>query len=201
MTNHKILAGLAMTALLAGSIHSLQAQTYSKQAELELAATGDAFQIGSQTFRVAPAAVAAPVSDTTDPSKDVVVAGYEVKLPAPPASTASSRSKRDLGAPQTAAAAGPVAAGGVLGVAVGDEGGRAVLVTQRLNVYVSDIGVAAKLAGSTGGTVTYSSALGGNAVIEYASVDAALAAMKRIQGAAGVKEVSPEIIQSQIMTR
>ncbi|MEH6417498.1 hypothetical protein [Pseudomonas sp. CGJS7] len=199
MTNHKTLVYLALTAFIAASLPA-QAQTYTKQAELELAATGDAFRVGSQTFRVAPAAVATPVSETTDPSKDVVVAGYEVKLQPPPASTSSGRAKRDSQT-QPSSAAGTVAAGGTLGAAVGDEGGRTVLVTQRLNVYVSDIGAVAALARDTGGTVTYSSALGGNAVIEYASVDAALAAMKRIQGAKAVKEVSPEIIQNQIMSR
>ena len=201
MTNHKTLMCLALTALIAAAAHPAQAQTYTKQAELELAATGDAFQVGSRRFRVAPSAVPAPVSDRPDPAKDVIVAGYEVKLRAPDAAAPKSRSKRDLSAPATTAAAGPVADGGALGVAVAEEGGRAVLVTQRLNVYVGDIGVVAGLASATGGKVTYSSALGGNAVIEYASVDAALAAMKRIQGANGVKEVSPEIIQSRIMTR
>jgi len=200
MTNHKNLACLALTALIAAAAHPAQAQTYTKQAELELAATGDVFQVGSQRFRVAPAAVPAPVSDSTDPAKDVIVAGYEVQLRAPAAPASKTRSKRDA-ATDAPAAAGPVAEGGALGVAVADEGGRAVLLTQRLNVYVGDIGVVAGLARATGGTVTYSSALGGNAVIEYASVDAALAAMKRIQGQRGVKEVSPEIIQNQIMTR
>lgn len=197
MTNQTIFAGLALTLSLACAIHPAQAQSYTKQAELELAATGDEFQVGGQRFRVAPAAVPAPVSAATDPATDVIVAGYEVQLRASAASTLS-RSKRDLGAP---AAATPVAAGGALAVAVADEGGRAVLVKPRLNVYVGDIGVIAALAAGTGGKVAYASALGGNAVIEYASVDAALAAMKRIQGASGVKEVSPQIVQNQIMTR
>ncbi|SDY17594.1 hypothetical protein SAMN04487939_10183 [Lysobacter sp. yr284] len=192
MTNQKTLACLALAMLIAGSA---QAQTYAPQAELELAATGDAFQVGSQRFRVAPAAVPAPVSAATDPAKTVVVAGYEVKLQAPAA--ANARSKRDL----SAQAPAPVAAGGAVAVAVADDGGDPVLVMPRLNVYVDDQTVAAALAGRTGGTVTYSSALGGNAVIEYASVDAALAAMKRIQGQAGVKEVAPEIVQNEIMTR
>jgi len=200
MTNHKTFACLALTALIAAGAHPAQAQTYTKQAELELAATGDAFKVGGRQFRVAPAAVPAPVSERTDPGKDVIVAGYAVQLRAPNATAPKNRSKRDASADATPAA-GPVADGGALGVAVADEGGRAVLVTQRLNVYVADIGVVAGLASATGGTVTYSSALGGNAVIEYASVDAALAALKRIQGRPGVKEASPEIIQSRIMTR
>lgn len=187
MTNHKTLAGLMLATLLVGSAH---AQTYTAQAELELDATGDAFRIGQQNFRVAPSAMPTPVDETTDRNAALVVAGFEIKLP-------PTAAKRSFG---KAAAATTVAGGGPLAAAI-DDSGAAVLVTQRLNVYADDLGSVAGLAARTGGEVAYSSALAGKAIIKYPSAQAALQALKQIQGQAGIKEASPQIIQYEISSR
>lgn len=173
---------LALAATSAGN-----AQSYSKQAELELAANGESFAVGDTRFRLAPSATVRPAGATVDPERDVVVADYLLEPPS--AASANVRSKRSATL-DDAAALGTAG----LAVAVSDEGVPTVVAPQ-LDVYFDRIDVLDGAIQDTGGTLVYSSEIGGKATIGYASVAEAFEAMKRIAGRAGVKEVSPRIIQ------
>ncbi|MEH6418181.1 hypothetical protein, partial [Pseudomonas sp. CGJS7] len=181
---------LSCAGLLAFAIAPMShAQSYSKKAELELAATGESFSVGETRFRLAPSASVRPSAESADPERDVVVAGYLLEPAAITAST-GGRAKRSLDAAPASAATGAEN----LAVAV-SEGGLPTVVAPELNVYFDHIGVLDALVRDTGGHLLYSSAIGGKATIGYASVADAIAAMKRIQGRAGVAEVSPRIIE------
>lgn len=167
------------------------AQNFSQKAELELGATGDTFKIGDTQFRIAPQAVVRASTPQADPTRDLVVADYVVEPN--PAQASASRSKRSIGASASVSGGGEVQN---LAAAVSD-GGLPVVIAPELNVYFDQIGVLDALVRDTGGTLVYSSQVGGKGTIAYASVSDAMAAMRRIQGRAGVKEVSPRLIQSR----
>ncbi|MGO1070447.1 hypothetical protein [Lysobacter sp. CA199] len=179
---------LSCVGLLAFAIAPMShAQSHSKKAELELAATGESFSVGDTHFRIVPSASVRASSATVDPERDVVVAGYLLE----PAAATPARAKRSLDAGNAAAPAGAEN----LAVAV-SEGGLPTVVAPELNVYFDRISVLDALIRDTGGSLLYSSAIGGKATIGYGSVAEAIAAMKRIQGRAGVAEVSPRIIEA-----
>ncbi|MGO1070449.1 hypothetical protein [Lysobacter sp. CA199] len=169
---------------------AIHAQTYSKKAELELGATGDTFKIGDTVFRIAPQAVVKASTPQADPARDLVVADYVVEPVA--AQAPSPRSKRSI----DSAVSSPGGAVQNLAAAVSD-GGLPVVVAPELNVYFDQIGVLDALVRDTGGTLVYSSQVGGKGTIAYGSVAEAMTAMRRIQARAGVKEVSPRLIQSR----
>ncbi|UZW60231.1 hypothetical protein [Lysobacter enzymogenes] len=169
---------LAMSAMPAAL-----AQSYTKQAELDLAATGETFSIGQTQYRIAPAAEVKRADAATDPRRDVIVGEYVVE---PKAAAANARSKRAVDA----------VAGNGLGAAV-SANGRAVVVAPELNVYFSNASVVDAVVRETGGTLLYSSAAGGKATIGYASLAEAMKARQRILGKAGVKEVSPRLVQQR----
>ncbi|MGO1070662.1 hypothetical protein [Lysobacter sp. CA199] len=156
----------------------------SSQAELKQAATGDSFSIGERQFRLAPSAVVRPSDAVADGDRELVVGDYVVELPQ---AAASSRSKRSLDTP---------AAGANLGAAVSDTGS-AVIVAPELNVYFSHPSVVDGLVESTGGKLLYSSAVGGKATIGYSSVEKAMQARRSILGQAGVKEVTPRLVEQR----
>lgn len=160
------------------------AQVYTRQAELDLAATGDRFSIGQTEFRLAPSAVVRQTDANTDPSRDVVIGDYVVDVPA---AVSGARSKRSLDASAT---------GENLGAAV-SEAGATVIVAPELNVYFTQLGVVDEVLARTGGRLLYSSAAGGKATIAYSSVGEAMAARQRILGQAGVKEVSPRLVEQR----
>ncbi|MEH6422466.1 hypothetical protein [Pseudomonas sp. CGJS7] len=176
-------AGLLAVAMAPAAL----AQTYTNKAQLDLAATGESFSIGQREFRLAPSAVvkAAPTAASTETDNQLIVGDYVVEVPQ--AST-SARSKRSL----DAAASG----GENLAAAVSDAGS-AVIVAPELNVYFTHIGAIDGLAESTGGKLLYSSAVGGKATIGYSSVAEAMQARQRILGQAGVKEVSPRLVDQR----
>lgn len=162
------------------------AQDYTKKAELDLAATGETFTIGQNQFRIAPTATVKPVDASTDLRRDVIVGGYVVEPAAAPSPT---RNKRSIDPAPAAAATGLAAAVSA--------NGRAVVVAPELNVYVAQPGVIDALVRETGGKLLYSSEIGGKATIGYGSVAEAMKARQRIAGKAGVKEVSPRLIQQR----
>lgn len=168
---------------------TLPAQSYTNQAQLGLAATGDTFTIGDKPFRLAPSAVVRKAT-RAPAANEVAVAGYLIN-PAP------------LGAPVPAArvrrsaADTPPAAGENLAAAVSEDGVTIVLMPQ-LNLYVDHIGVVDPIVRETGGTLVYSSAAGGKASIRYASVAEAMNARQRILGRAGVKAVSPARVPPRV---
>ena len=170
-----LLAMCAMPAALA--------QVYTKQAELDLAATGETFNIGQTQYRIAPTAEVKRANAETDLRRDVVVGEYVIE---PKSAAAGARSER----------AAKAAAGSGLGAAV-SANGRAGVVAPELNVYFTNAGVVDALVRDTGGTLLYSSAAGGKATIGYSSLAEAMKARQRILGKAGIKEVSPRLVQQR----
>jgi len=165
--------------LLLAAAASAHAQSADSAREaLRQAATGDAFRIGYTQFRLAPDGVVGAAAKTAD-GQAVRVGDYAVRVQA-----AGARSAR------------AVAAKPRLLAAVGDDG-KAVVVTSTLNVYHRDPAALQAAARASGGRLTYSSVAGGNGRIEFDSVDAAMRAMAKIQGIAGIKEVAPEIIEGE----
>lgn len=151
-------------------------------AELRQAATGASFSVGDTQFRIAPSAVVTPATAASDPAQTVVAGKYAVSVGAANASARSTRST---------AAAAPSAK---LAAAV-SEGGAPVVVTSSINVYYDQPSVLADAVRTTGGKLTYSSDIGGKGTIEFGSVAQAIEAVGKLQGKAGIKEVSPKIEQ------
>lgn len=157
----------------AASAHA-QSQDIARDA-LRQDATGEAFRIGYTQFRLAPAGAVGAAK----PDGSVRVGEYAVRL-----QPAAARTLR------TAAAKPRLAA------AVGDDG-KAVVVTSTLNVYHANPAALRDAVRASGGRLVYSSIAGGAGRIEFDSVDAAIKAMAKIQGIAGIKEVAPEIIEGE----
>lgn len=159
------------------------AQVQASKAALDAAATGERFSIGQTEFRLAPSAVITKqASPNAEAGRDLLVGDYVIAVPA---ASASARNKRSLSAP----------AGGENLVAAVSDAGNTVIVAPELNVYFSHAGVVDELVKDTGGTLLYSSAVGGKATIGYSSVGEAMQARQRILGQAGVKEVSPRLVE------
>jgi len=161
-------------------------QTYTARAQLDLAATGESFTIGDKTFRLAPSAVVRKAGPQTE-AGHVRVASYAIDPAAVASPASSARSKRSLDA-------GRAAAGENLAAAMSADGSVVVLKPQ-LNVYFDDASVVDALVRDTGGTVVYSSAVGGKAIVRYGSVAEAMQARQRILGRAGVKRVNPDLVR------
>ena len=166
---------LAMTA----SAHAQSDDAARKQ--LQQAATGPTFRIGYSEFRLVPDSVVSRTqAKKTADAREVRVGAYAVQSKA-----AKTGAVAKTAAPKTKLAA-----------AMSDDG-RPVVVTSTLEVYHSNVAVLQDAARVSGGTLVYSSNAGGNGRIEFDSVAAAMAAIPKIQALAGVKEVSPEIIQGE----
>lgn len=161
------------------------AQSNVARAELMQAATGEAFTLGSSQFRMAPSAVVKPAATATA-GRELRAAGYTVDV----RPSGSSKGAKTL-TPASLADAGEN-----LGVAVSASGG-AVIVKPELNVYFTHVGVVAPLVEESGGTLLYSSEVGGKATIGFGSVDEAMAARQRMLGRAGVKEVAPVLLEQR----
>ncbi|SDZ01544.1 hypothetical protein SAMN04487939_11212 [Lysobacter sp. yr284] len=146
---------------------------------LQQSATGESFTIGQMRFRVVPDAVLEPATGKAGTRQQAVIGKYAVKL----------------GTAKSAAADGGDAR---MAVAMSDSG-VPVVVTSSLDVYVSHIGALNEAVRDTGGKLKYSSALGGNGVIEYASVAQALQAMQKLSAIAGVKSASPRLIREELV--
>ncbi|QQQ02189.1 hypothetical protein [Lysobacter enzymogenes] len=166
------------------------AQTLPTAKALQQSATGESFTVGQMRFRVVPDAVlepsaakaqATPAIGKANARQQPAIGKYTVKL----------------GAAKSAAA---VATGGDARMAVAmSDSGVPVVVTSSLDVYVSHIGALNEAVRDTGGKLKYSSALGGNGVIEYASVAQALQAMQKLSAIAGVKSASPRLIREEFV--
>ena len=173
---------------LLGMVLATHAHAQSAAPEsLRQAATGAAFKVGDVQFRLAPSATVTAADASTDPAQAVVAGKYAIEVGAAPS---SSRAKRSLDA--AAPLAGKVAA------AV-SQSGEPVVVTSSINVYFDQASVLADAVRSTGGTLTYSSLVGGKGTLEFDSVQQALDAAARLQGKAGIKEASPKIEQLENM--
>lgn len=186
MKNHSlsICAGVLAIAMAPAAL----AQAAASKAELAQAATGERFSIGQTGFRLAPSAVVSKQAQPgAEAGRDLVAGDYLVAVPAAAAEAASARSARSLS---------PASGGENLAAAVSDSGDT-VIVAPELNVYFSHPGVVDQLVKQTGGTLLYSSAVGGKATIGYGSVAEAMQARERILGQAGVKEVSPRLVEQR----
>ncbi|MEH6417162.1 hypothetical protein [Pseudomonas sp. CGJS7] len=159
-----------------------------KQAELQQAATGEAFTLGATQFRLAPSAVVR--SDANAAATRLGAAGYVVEI-APRSS--GTNTQEAIKAPLGLAAA---SAEDNLAVAV-SASGSAVILKPELNVYFSHIGVVDELVRESGGKLLYSSEIGGKATIGFGSVEQALDARERMLGRAGVKEVAPALLDER----
>lgn len=177
----KTLSLLCVTLLGMSLATAAQAQA-SAESQLRQAATGASFKIGDTEFRLAPSAVVAPATADTDPAQTIVGGKYAVSLGN---AAAPARAKR------SAAADAPASK---LAAAVSESGVPAV-VTSSINVYFNEPSVLADAVRSTGGKLTYSSDIGGKGTIEFGSVAEAIEAVGKLQGKAGIKEVSPQIEQ------
>lgn len=161
------------------------AQTVPTAKALQQSATGESFTIGQMRFRVVPDAVLEPATGkiaATSKAKarqQPVIGKYTVKLGAAKSGAAGGGDPR-------------------MAVAMSDSG-VPVVVTSSLDVYVSHIGALDEAVRDTGGKLKYSSKLGGNGVIEYASVAQALQAMQRLSTIAGVKSASPRLIREEFV--
>ncbi|MGO1070444.1 hypothetical protein [Lysobacter sp. CA199] len=177
----KTLSMLCVSLLGMALATAAQAQS-SAETQLRQAATGASFKIGDTQFRLAPSAVVSPATAASDPAQTIVGGKYAVSVDA---ADASPRSKR------SAAADAP---SGKLAAAVSESGVPAV-VTSSINVYFNQPSVLADAVRATGGKLTYSSDIGGKGTIEFGSVAEAFEAVGKLQGKAGIKEVSPQIEQ------
>lgn len=157
-----------------------QAQSAATES-LREAATGAAFKVGDTQFRLAPSATVTAADASADPGQAVVAGKYALALDAAPAA------KRGL-------AAAPAR----LAAAV-SQSGEPVVVTSAVNVYFDQPAVLAEAVRSSGGRLTYASAIGGKGTIEFDSVQQALDAAAKLQGLAGIKEASPKIEQLENM--
>lgn len=187
MKNPSKLCALLLALAATGSV---QAQV-NIDTQLRQAATGASFKVGDTAFRLAPTAVVES-GGTSATKNDTVVGGkYKVTLPASAAAAAGAAAAKTPSAPGAASSQAPSTK---LAAAV-SEGGAPVVVTSSLNVYFDQPSVLAEAVRATGGKLVYSSAIGGKGTIEFATVDEAIKAMTQLQGKAGVKEVSPKIVQ------
>ena len=149
------------------------------KAALSKAASGPAFRVGDRQYRLAPDGVvgAANAKRAAD-GNEVRVGKYSVRFPS--AAGGAAKSAGAGGTQRLAAAIGQT--------------GEPVVVTSTLDVYVASAAVLQDAVRASGGKLVYSSAVGGNGKIEFASVNDALAALGKIEGLAGVKEVSPALV-------
>ncbi|MEH6421218.1 hypothetical protein [Pseudomonas sp. CGJS7] len=173
---------LVCPILLAFAVNAHAQSEDAARAELQQAATGESFRIGYSQFRLIPTSVVAEAkaSSKSAASGKVRVGPYTVGAQTAKAATGAK-----------AAAAKPK-----LMAAMSDDG-RAVVVTSTLEVYHRNVSALKDAAKATGGKLTYSSEAGGNGRIEFASVAEAMAAMPKILGISGIKDVAPEIIQGE----
>lgn len=168
---------------LLGMVLATGAQAQSGAAvSLRQAANGAAFKVGDTQFRLAPSATVTAADASADPGQAVVAGKYALALGAAPA----------------AAKRGLAAAPAKLAAAV-SQSGEPVVVTSSVNVYFDQPAVLAEAVRSSGGRLTYASAVGGKGTIEFDSVQQALDAAAKLQGVAGVKEASPKIEQLENM--
>lgn len=183
----KTLSIVCVSLLGMAFVSGAQAQS-AAQDELRQAATGATFKVGDTEFRLAPSASVTPATKVADPSQTIVAGQYAVSVGA---AAAAKRNKRSVGdvTPQAEER---------LGVAV-SESGAPTVVTSSLNVYFDQIDTLRQAVRDSGGTLTYASEIGGKGVIEFGSVAEAIEAMQKLQGKAGVKEVSPQIVQLENM--
>lgn len=182
-------------ALLAVAFAPALAQNAASPAELTQAATGPAFTVGSTEFRLAPSAVVRPAdAGAAGAGIGLPTAGYTVDLPANAKAARAQAQSTTL--PGGLAAAAPAGGGENLAVAVSASGGT-VIVKPELDVYITHIGVVDALVKDSGGTLLYSSDIGGKATIGFGSVDQAMAARERILGRAGVKDVAPVLLEQR----
>lgn len=174
-------------AFLLAMAPTVFSQTYTAQAQLERAATGDAFSIGDTQFRLVPSATIRKADAGT--SNDAVTASGYVIEPSTAAAPgqATVRSQSSVG---TAPSDSP---GEELAAAVSPDG-QAIVIRPRINVYFAPGTDVQALADSTGGTLVYASQVGGKATLGYASVAEAMAARQQLLGRAGVKQAAPDLV-------
>lgn len=178
----KTISMLCVCVLGLAAAGAAQAQS-GPAGQLQQAATGASFKIGDTQFRLAPSATVAPADAGAAADRIVVAGKYAIELGAAPA-----RAKRSLAdAPSTKLAAAV------------SQTGEPVVVTSSINVYFDEPGMLAEAVRSTGGRLTYSSAIGGKGTLEFDSVAQALEAAAKLQGKAGIKEASPKIEQLENM--
>lgn len=180
----KTLSLLCVSVLSMSLATVAQAQS-SAESQLRQAATGASFKVGDTEFRLAPSAVVVPATAASDPAQTIVGGKYAVSIGD---AVASARTKRSADAAPASKLAAAVSASGV-----------PTVVTSSINVYFSQPSVLADAVRATGGKLTYSSQVGGKGTIEFGSVAEAIEAVGKLQGKAGIKEVSPQIEQLENM--
>lgn len=169
---------LVVSAALSALMGTTAAQAQSVGAAgLARAATGASFTVGDTRFRLAPSATVIAATKDTRPEHLIAGGRYAMRI------DAGTGLQPRSGAPARTLAA-----------AVSDNG-MPVVVTSSVNVYFDQPAVLSDAVRLTGGKLTYASNIGGKGTLEFASVAAAIDAIGKLQGRAGVKEASPVIVQ------
>ncbi|KAF1004456.1 MAG: hypothetical protein GAK28_03978 [Luteibacter sp.] len=197
-------------AIALGLFTAMAAHAQNDYSEaLNKAATGPQFTVGSTTFRIIPDAGiqrAAPSgtapaasarmnrsSGTQSQNADALGSvGPFVIVPRQPG-VATQRAATSRSAASTKTADGNLDA---FGVAVNTRSGQPVVVAPRVKVFANDAATSRKLAATTGGEVVQASDLDGSALIRYASVADAQAALAKIKGAKGVEDAQLDVIEN-----
>lgn len=186
-----LFAVLALTAATPASAQYADAQA------LHQAANGARFQIGRSTYRLLPDATVrtGPQMAGTSAQRAQVAAadggGTVVARIGPYAIVLGGNARAGTAAAAQSRAADATA----LRAAIDERSGQPVVVTGKLKLFGTTPDVARALARRSGGSLVYASDLDGSAMIDYGSVDAAMAASRQLQGAPGTREVSMEIVQ------
>ncbi|KLD74892.1 hypothetical protein Y886_30080 [Xanthomonas hyacinthi DSM 19077] len=169
----------------------LSAQAPDIQA-LRQAATGARFTLGHSTYRLIPGAVVRLRVEARPRDRHMAHAGAGVVASIGPyAILLGSDARNAAQAPPD-----PSRPDERLAAAINELTEQTVLVAPKLKLFGTTPGVVEALARRTGGTLVYASAIDGSAVIRYASVEAAHAALLQLQNASGVTEVALQVIQA-----
>ncbi|PPU69239.1 hypothetical protein [Xanthomonas pisi] len=182
---------------------SARAGQYMDARTLRAAATGASFQSGPDMFRMLPGTVVTehlPPDDATSMPRSATPAGI---ARAAATSSASGKIAARIG-PYAVVLDPPMGAARSLGTnaerpiaaAVNERNGRVVLVNPQVKLAGTTPATATSLAGSTGGTIAYTSTVDGSAVITYASVEKAQRALPSLQRSAGVVQASLVVMQA-----
>lgn len=202
----KTALALALVLFAATAAH---AQSDYSEA-LSKAATGPQFTVGSTTFRIIPdAGIQRAAPPGTAPAASARTSRSSAGTQSQNADALGSVGPfvivpRQAGtngvnaaSSRSAAAANPADAKlQAFGVAVNTRSGQPVVVAPRVKVFANNAATAKKLATTTGGEIVQASDVDGSALIRYASVADAQAALGKIKGAKGVEDAQLDVIEN-----
>ncbi|CAD0318699.1 hypothetical protein [Xanthomonas hortorum] len=193
-----------LLTLSIASAGAAQASQYMDAQALSAAATGDRFQSGPDMFRMLPGTVvkaaASPGGVVTAPGVTRPASGADAgrssALPSGKVAARIGPYAVILDAPAGAARSTSTTAERRIAAAVNERNGRVVLVNPQVKLTGTTAATATSLAGSTGGTIAYTSTVDDSAVITYPTVESAQRALPSLQRSGGVAQASLVVMQA-----